>query len=237
MKKLLTVSHGGRFSVTSTRTGIFLLVSFTLVASLWIATLPVALALLMTPTEMIEQGLPPGKNVRNATKAEFLFALCAAVKRHRPDSPAIAKVAVVAHHEYAGDIIETIIRCASAEEPDCEFVGAVVAAAVAAAPDSSSGIADGALAAAPNCADAIQQALAPVPGEGPGFESAGPTSALPPPGSVGGGGGGFNPQGQPILVCDNGTEVQVLPNQLSTFLSSHAGSAVGACQPTPVTNK
>ena len=234
-----TVSNDGRFSATLARTGLFLLVTVALIASLWIATLPVAMARLMTPTEMIEQGLPPGKTMQSATRAEFLFAVCAAVKKHRREAPAIAKVAVVAHREYAGDIVETIIRCAfPTEEVDCEFVGAIVAAAVAAVPGVSSAIVDGALAAAPNCADAIQQAAAQVPGEGPGFEAGGgPTSALPPPGSIGGGGGGFNPQEQPILVCDNGTEQQVVPSQLAAFLSSHPGSFVGACQPTPVTNR
>src|SRR5450432_440871 len=137
MKELRTVSKGGRLSVTLTRSGLFLLLAIALVAGFWIATLPTALGREMTPTEMIEQGLPPGKNIQRATKAEFIFAVCAAVKIYRRDAPAISKVAVVAHHEYAGDIVETIIRCAfPTEEVDCEFAGAIVAAAVPAVPNA-----------------------------------------------------------------------------------------------------
>jgi hypothetical protein len=231
MKKLLAVSSGGPRAVTLTRTGLFRLFATALVASLWIVTLPAALSPLMTPTEMIEQGLPPGKTTQSATRTEFIFAVCAAVKKHRRDAPAIVKAAVTAHREYAGDIVETIIRCAFPdEEADCQFVGAIVAAAVAALPDSSSGVAEGALAAGPSCVDAIQAALRQGKNEEGNFGTNPPSSVSASPGSVSGGGGGFNLQEQPILVCDNGTQQQVLQSQLGAFLSSHPGSFVGSCQ-------
>jgi hypothetical protein len=241
MNKSLMVSTAVQTSARFAQTSVVLALIMTVVAGLWLGSAPGVSGRELSPREMIEQGLPPGKTMQNATKSEFLFAVCAAVKKHRRESPQIARVAVAAHREYAGDIVETIIRCAtSTEEPDCEFVGAIVAAAVAALPDAASAIADGALAAAPNCADVIQSALEPAaPGEGPagGFGANPPGGVLPPPGSVGGGGGGVNPQEQPVLVCDNGAQVTVLLSQLTAYLSAHPGSFVGSCQPTPVTNR
>ena len=65
-------------------------------------TIPVAIARLMTATEMIEAGLPPGVVMKTANKPQFLTAVCAAVKNHRKAAPAIAETAVAAHREYAG---------------------------------------------------------------------------------------------------------------------------------------
>ncbi len=200
-----------------------------LAGGFWFATQSASAARDLTPTEMIQEGLPPGKTMRNATKPEFLSAVCAAVKKHRPKAAAITKVAVSAHREYAGDIVATVLRCSS--NPDCAFVGTIVSAAVQAAESEASVIQDAALAIAPDCADAIQGAND-IPGEGP----TGPISQVPLPGSIGGGGGGSNPQEQLFMVCDNGTQRSVRESQLGAFLTSHPGAFVGSCQPTPTTN-
>lgn len=214
-----------------------------LTAGLWIATMPAAQARTLTPTEMIQEGLPPGKTMRNANKPEFLSAVCAAVKKHRPEASQIARLAVMTHHEYSGDIVTTILRCGSSR--DCAFVGTIVTAAIQVAPSEVSVIQDAALAIAPDCADAIQAAtildskdakdVGGIAAENPSY--IGPISQVPLPGSVGGGGGGINPGEQIFMVCDNGTQRSIRASQLGAFLTSHPGSFVGSCHVTPATNR
>ncbi|MGI8431991.1 MAG: hypothetical protein ACR2MW_06865 [Chthoniobacterales bacterium] len=228
-----------------------LLLMVALAAGLWVATMPVVKAArTMSPAEMIEENLPPGKTRANATKPEFLAAVCGAVKKHRPDAPAITKVAVRTHHEYAGDIVATVLRCTSSL--DCNFVRNIVIAAAQEVPSETSLIQDAALTLAPDCADAIQglgdgkevldgkemldgkEVLEP-PAEGPADgQGSGPIGQVP--GLFGGGGGGGNPQINLLLICDNGTQRRVREDQLAAFLGSHPGSFVGTCQPTPVAN-
>ena len=219
-----------------------LFVTLGLAVSFWMATTPAAQAArAMTPTEMIQQGLPPGKTIGNASKPEMLSAVCAAVKRHRPEAPAITEAAVKAHKAYAADIVATVLRCSPSV--DCAFVGTIVSAAIPAASEEASAIDDAALALAPDCADAIQSAtersVASDVAEGPaGFSTEAPSNQAPLPGSaIGGGGGGVNPQEELVLVCDNGTERRVRTSQLADFLGSHPGAFVGSCQPTPTTNQ
>ncbi len=241
MKHLLTVPKSGLFSAANTRMILSLLLTAALGAGLWVVTLPAARAArTLTPAEMIQEGLPPGKTMKSATKPEFLSAACAAVRKHREVAPEITKVAVAAHREYAGDIVATLLRCSPSL--DCDFVGVIVTSAVRAAPGEASIIDDAALAIAPDCADAIQAATSrggtDIPGEGPdNFGGGAPLNQVPLPGSIGGGGGGFNPEDQLLLVCDNGTQRTVAQSQLGAFLSSHPGSFVGSCQPTPTTNR
>ncbi len=242
MKNFLTFPKGGLLSFLSARTTLSLLLTAALATGLWVATSPAAKAREMTPTEMIQENLPPGKTMKSATKPEFLSAVCAAVKKHRDVAPAITRVAVLTHRSYAGDIVATVLRCGP--NGDCDFVRSIVGAGIRVAPSEASAIDDAALAIAPDCADAIQAAIPhdgkevlEAPAEGPAdFSSGAPTNQLPLPGSIGGGGGGFNPQDNLILVCDNGTQRKVRESQLGSFLSGHPGSFVGSCQPTPVTN-
>jgi hypothetical protein len=215
------------------------LLALGLTTALWVATIPVASARLMTPKEMIEAGLPPGIVMKTASKPQFLTAVCAAVKEHRKAAPAIAETAVTAHHEYAGDIVATVVRCANG---NCELAGAIVAAAISATPDDAVAIEDDAVAAAPDCADAIQAATANVGHAGGSAQGPSNYSGSPPtnqPSFVGpvGGGGGFDPALGTVLVCDNGTARFVPANQLSNFLASHPGSFVGACVVTPSTSR
>ncbi|MBA3962841.1 MAG: hypothetical protein H0X40_13215 [Chthoniobacterales bacterium] len=250
MKKLLTVP---------TRLIFPTLLTVALAASLWVATLPTARARVMSPKEMIEEGLPPGKTMDDATKPEFLAAVCAAVRSHEPDAPAITRAAVLAHRPFAGDIVATVTRCGP--KGDCGFVGTIVRAAIQVAPSEASVVDDAALATAPDCADAIQASTGgsgsgreiadskdgkeildgkDVPAEGPagveGFGSA-PSNQLPLPGSTGGGGGGFQPGENVFSVCDNGTQRSIRESELGPFLLSHPGAFVGSCQPTPTTNR
>ena len=223
------------------RAVLYLFVTAALAGGLWLATVPAARARTLTPTEMIQENLPPGKTMKTATKPEFLSAVCEAVRRHRDAAGAITKVAVKAHHEYAADIVATVLRCSP--NVDCAFVGRIVGEAVGEYPAAASEIDDAAIAIAPDCAGAIENATIlddkNIPAEGPGSFGSGPSNQLPPPGSVegGNGGGGFNPTQRRILVCDNGTQRRVNENNLAAFLRAHPGSFIGTCQPTPTTNR
>ena len=241
MKKSLLVLRHGTFS-----TALTILLSLGLAGAFWIVTLPVALGRLMTATEMIEQGLPPGIVMKTASKPQFLTAVCAAVKEHRKAAPAIAETAVAAHQEYAGDIVATVVRCSNG---NCKLTGAIAAAARTAAPDFAVAIDDAAIAVAPDCTDAIQAATAHGGKEevGPGvenvpeqglsnFDGSPPTNQPPFVGSVGGG-GGFDPNIATVLVCDNGIARFVPANLVARFIAKHPGSFVGACVITPATSR
>lgn len=219
------------------RAVLYLFVTAALAGGLWLATVPAARARTLTPAEMIQENLPKGKTMQTATKPEFLSAVCEAVRRHRDAAGAITKVAVKVHHEYAGDIVATVLRCSP--NVDCNFVGRVVAIAVIAYPAAASEIDDAAIAIAPDCAGAIENATILEGKDVPGEFGAGPSNQLPPPGSAegGNGGGGYNPTQRRILVCDNGTQRQVNEGNLVQFLRSHPGSFIGTCQPTPTTNR
>ena len=241
MKKLLIVS---REQTRWAQSALTLLVGLGLTGAFWFATIPAAVARLMTPTEMIEAGLPPGVVIKTAGKPQFLTAVCAAIKAHRKSAAAITETAVAAHHEYAGDIVATAVRCANG---DCQFTGSIVAAAISAWPDSASVIDDAAIAVAPDCADAIQSATSYdgkqvldgkevlPPGEGPDNQGAPPSNQTPLLDSIGG--GGFNPQEPTVEVCDNGRQRAIRASQLNHYLSTHPGSFVGACVITPATSR
>jgi hypothetical protein len=253
MKKALAVSQATLLSSASRRVLLSFFVAGLLTIGFWLATAPAARARVTTPLDLIQAGLPPGKSITTATKPEVLAAVCAAVKEHRAIAPEIARTAISAHREYAGDIVATVLRCSP--NVDCAFVARVVRSAIATAASEASIIQDAALAINPDCADAIQggvpdgkevldgkemldgkQVLTP-PGEGPADFGGGTINQVPLPGSIGGGGGGFNPGEQLLMVCDNGTQRSVRESQLGAFLRSHPGSFVGSCQPTPTTNR
>lgn len=233
------------------KTGLTLALGIALTSALWVVTLPVATATLMSPTEMIESGLPPGVMINTAGKPQFLTAVCAAVKSNPNAAATITKAAVTSHHEYAGDIVATAIRCASGEEIDCDVTGAIVAAAIVAWPQSAALIDDAALATAPDCADSVQtrtettrndgkqvmdgkemldgKEVLDIPEEGPVF------GAPNTPPFLGGGGGGFNPGNPIVLICDNGRQRRILGDNVQMFLDNHPGAYVGTCEVTPAT--
>jgi hypothetical protein len=212
-----------------------------LTSALWITTSPMEAARMMTATEMIEAGLPPGILMKTASKPQFLIAVCGAVKDHRKAAPAIAETAVGAHHEYAGDIVATVIRCANG---NCELTAEIAGSAVAAAPESAVTIDDAAVASAPDCADAIQAATSKAsqephapPAEDGSPDVGTPPSISPPVLDTGGGGGGSNPQNAVVGVCDNGQDRSIASGDVRHFLATHPGSFVGRCQVTPVTSR
>ncbi len=209
-------------------------------------TIPVAAARMMTATEMIEAGLPPGIMMKTASKPQFLTAVCAAVKDHRKAAPAIAETAVAAHKDYAGDIVATVVRCANG---NCELTAEIVGSAIASAPDSAVAIDDAAVAIAPDCADAIQAATSKssqgpheplaerTSDEEPSDFGAPPLTAQPVLLDTGGGGGGSSPETVLVSVCDNGHDRRIASNAVPHFLATHPGSFVGRCQVTPVTSR
>lgn len=214
-----------------------LLLALGLTSALWVATTPRAVARMMTATEMIEAGLPPGIVMKTANKPQFLTAVCAAVKNHRKAAPAIAETAVAAHKEYAGDIVATVVRCSNG---NCELTAAIVASATTADPDSAVAIDDAAIAIAPDCADAIQKATSKssqdVPAEGPVSYGGSPPTIQPPFIGGIGGGGGVNPGSAIVGVCDNGREHRIPIFRVPHFLETHPGSFIGRCQITPMTS-
>lgn len=219
---------------------IFLAVGLT--SALWMATAPIATAALMTATEMIEAGLPPGIMMKSASKPQFLTAVCGAVKDHRKAAPAIAETAVAAHRKYAGDIVATVVRCANG---NCELTAEIVGSAVAAAPDPAVAIDDAAVSIAPDCADAIQAATskssqephAPPSDDGSTDFGNAPTTSPPVILDTGGGGGGSVPETVVVGVCDNGQDRRIPTGDVRHFLATHPGSFVGRCQVTPVTSR
>lgn len=250
MQKLLAL---WRARTTWTQPAVILLLTLVLNGVFWVVTIPAAIGRLMTPTEMIESGLPPGTMLKTARKPQFLAAVSAAIKNHRKSAPCVARIAVATHREYSGDIVAAIVRNTGGEgKGDCTLTGEIVAAAIAAWPGSASAMTDAALAAAPACADTIQsgatrdgrevvdrgETTEDVPAEGPGnFGVAAPTYLTAPLGSVGGGGGGFNPQQPVIQICDNGRQRGVPASRVDHFLNTHSGSFVGGCQITPVASR
>lgn len=242
---------GSRFRTPLFQTGLTFVLGLGLASALWVVTMPVAIAKLMAPEEMIQAGLPPGVMVNTAGKPQFLTAVCAAVKTHHESAARITKAAVAAHKEYAGEIVTTAVRCARGEKIDCELTGAIVAAAIVAAPQSAAVIDDAATATAPECADSVQtrtersdgkqvldgkemvggkQVIEPI-AEGPDYVAPDTPPFLPP------GGGGFNPGEPRVLICYNGRQRSIRESQLQNFLDSHPGAFVGNCEITPATSR
>ena len=170
----------------------------------------------------------------NATKTEFLAAVCAAVRKNRSSAAAIAPAAVSARREDVGEVVGTVLRCSA--KSDCKLAGEVVTAAVFAEAAAATAIADAAIATAPDCADTIQDAArraASGPDNRADSNAVGPDNQSPLPGSSAGVSEGFDPYERLILVCGNGTQRTVRESQLDGYLASHPGSFVGPCPPTP----
>jgi hypothetical protein len=240
LERISAVSPGWLFPARIGRTALLLLFVVALAAGLWVAALPAALGRDQTPKEMIQDGLPFAKAIKSATKSEFLAAVCAAVRKHRSVAAAITEAAVVARRDYAGDIVGTVLRCSA--KSNCKFVGSIVSAAISADRSAATTIADAAIATAPDCAEAIQNAV-PHAANGGGdradSNAAGRDNQNPLSGPSNDAGEGFDPHEQLTLVCDNGTQRTVRESQLDEYLHAHPGASLGSCPPTPTpaTNK
>ena len=233
MQKLLTAWNGGPWFDELLRPAFVLLVGLALGFAFWTTTAPVAKAREMTPAEMIQSKLPSAKTLVTASKPEVLLAVCGAIREWKNDAPQIVRAAAEARKGFAGDIVATGIRCLG-DHPDCELVGEIVGAGLAANPAAASSIIDLALQLAPDCRGAIEVAAGPA--EGPVNVLNGPANINPPPGSVLGGGGGFTPEEAAVTICDHGQNVQLPASRADAYLRSHRGSVRGVCQVTPDKN-
>ena len=190
---------------------------------------------------LIEMKLPSGVIMKRATESELLAAIAAAVKRWREFSPEIVKTAIVAHKEWAAEIVRQAIT--SLGKPhDCALIGGIISGAIAAAPDQASRISEIALRLAPECHGTLENLPPPgtncPPNNGGGGGEGGapsenfPANINPPPGSSGGGAGR-----NLCIICHNGHDLRIPCDQVASFVRQHPGDFAGSCRPTPVTNQ
>ena len=181
----------------------------------------------MTAADMLTEQLPGKTTLQNASKSEFLGAVCAAVKKRRRAAAAIAQAAVTMRREAAGEIVGMVLRCSG--KLNCEFVG-VIAAAAAVAQGDATALGDAASAKAPDCAETIRESTRMAP------KTAAPAARpeqTPSPGASNGLDGGFDPHEQLELVCDAGTQRALRASLVEEFLRNHPGSLRGPCQTAP----
>jgi hypothetical protein len=229
-----TVSTGELFAVRIGWAALLVFFVVALAAGVWVAALPAALGRDQTPKEMIQDGLPFAKTIESATKSEFLAAICTAVRRHRSVGASVTRVAVVARHDYAGEIVGTVLRCNA--KRDCKYVRSIVAAAISADKSAATTIADAAIATAPDCADAIQNGVpraASGGGDHPASDATGPDSQNPASSPSKDSDEGFDPHEQLTLVCDDGTQRTVRESQVDEYVRTHPGAFLGSCPSTP----
>jgi hypothetical protein len=229
MKKLLMVPNGEHFAARFLKTTLVLLTGLALATAFWVASTPVANAQGGNPAQFIESQLPSGKTMQNASKADFLSAVCAAVKKHKNAAAQIVRVAVAARPEWKNDILRTAFNCLGTG--DCALLGRVLRGAIAGSPGDANDLTQVAIEAAPGCASSFGGGQ---PGEDEGnFGNAPGGNQNPPPGTIAGGGG----QGNVVAICHNGHTIFVSPNGAEAHLSQHAGDSLGPCQVTAVTNQ
>ena len=129
---------------------------------------------------MIEANLPRGQTMARAGKADFLSAVCAALKKNRRSQAQIVRSAVNARPDWSKDILRGAFTCVGTGGDNCAALAAMYRAASAAKPDETSELTDVAVELAPECASAFTS-------EGEGNFANAPANQLPAPGSVGGG--------------------------------------------------
>ncbi len=203
-------------------------------AGLWFAAAPASHSRDLSPAVLIEGALPAKKTIEEASKADLLSAVCAAVRKHRKSGAGITMAAAAARGEYASDIVGAVLRCAG--KIDCEYVGAIVKAAVSIRPGAATAISDAAMARAPNCEQTIQAAVrAAARSEGDRVRTNSPSPAEPSPSidTSADADEKFDPHEQLDLVCVNGTQRAVRESLLADFLRTNPGAVVGPCPPTP----
>src|ERR671916_795990 len=125
MTKMLKGSNGRHFSARWLRSTAVAIVGVGLTVALWTATVPMAFAQGGgNATRLVEDNLPRGQSVANASKADLLSAICAAVKKNRNQAPQIGRVMAEARPDLAKDILRTIFRCLGND--DCRLLGRVL---------------------------------------------------------------------------------------------------------------
>ncbi len=215
--------RGGRERTVAS--ALVFLALFLTAAGFWFALLPLAHGRDLTPVEMIQAGLPFRQTIQTAQTADLLFAVCRAVGKYPTAAASIVSTAVADRKELAPQIVVTALRCGV--KKDCDFAGAMVAAAVTAAPDSAANIGQAASARAPNCAEIIQRAIEPAtPADGAPIPN-GQSGTSPTPGEE------YDPLEPLHLVCDQGTPRALRASELDEFLKAHPGATLGPCPPSP----
>ena len=227
MKNMLKASNGTHFTARVLRSTAVLFTGVALGFTLWTATAPLSLAQDVSPSRMIEESLPGGRTMANASKPQFLAALCSAVKKYRNAAPQITRFAIEGKGAWRADIIRTVVRCMGTR--DCAALARVLNALNSAFPDEASSNSELFLEAAPGCASAFGQGG----GDDEGNFGNAPGNQNPPPGSIGGGGG----QGNVIAICHNGRTIFVSPRGAENHLANHSGDTLGPCPVTPTQNQ
>src|SRR4051812_33537769 len=132
MKKLLMVSNGEHLPARIFKAALILVSTLALAAS------TASVKAQETPAAMMQAEMPAGQTVQTASKADFLAALCAAVKKHRGSSPALASFAASLRPDSKKDILRTVFRCLSEGGGDnCRLLGAVLRSLTAGDPNAS----------------------------------------------------------------------------------------------------
>ncbi len=229
MTKMLKGSNGRHLSwLRSTAVAI---VGLGLAVALWSATVPMASAQGGGDmTRAVQDNLPRGQTVANASKADLLSAICAAVRKNRNQAPQIGRAIAQVRPDLAKDVLRTIFRCLGSD--DCRLLGRVLRFVNEAVPDQASGNTSLALELAPDCATAFPGGGPGGPDDGGNFGQ-GPANQNPPPGTIGGGGG----QGNVVAICHNGKTIFVSPQGAENHLKNHPGDSLGACVVTPSSNQ
>ncbi len=210
-------------------------------AGLCLAAVPSSLGRDLPPAELIANGLPAKMTIEGARKSDLLSAVCSAVRKHRKSGAGITAAAVAARREWAGDIVGTVLRCAG--RIDCEYVGAIVKAAVSARPEAATAMSDAAMARSPDCEEAIQAPVrAGAKSEDARVKTSSPTPSEESHSRANAGmDEGFDPHERLSQVCDSGTQRVVRASQLADFLRSHPDAAMGPCpsnpSPSPVASR
>ena len=222
MKNMLKGSNGTHFSARLLRSTAVAITGVALGIALWTATAPISVAQDASPEQMIQQSLPRGRTMANASKPQFLAAVCSAVQKFRNAAPQIVRAASEARPAWRNDVIRTAVRCAG--NRDCDLLGRMHNGLVGAYPDDASAITELFARLAPNCDFAGGTADEGVYDNPPG-------NLNPPPGSVGGRGG----QGNLVAICHNCRVIFVSPRAVQAHLAH--GDTLGACQVTPCQNR
>jgi hypothetical protein len=233
MTKMLQGSQGRYFSARWLRSTAVAIVGLGLGVALWTATVPVASAQGGgNVSRMIEDNLPRGQTLANASKADLLSAICAALKKNAQQAPQIVRMAAAARPDLAKDILRTAFRCLG--NNDCRLLGRVLRGIIAAVPNAASELTSLGIELSPDCAGSFPGSGVPGGGDDDGGNfGQGPANQNPPPGTIGGGGG----QGNVVAICHNGNTIFVSPQGAENHLRVHAGDSLGPCVVTPASSQ
>ena len=239
MKTLLTVTKGEHFAARVLRTLGVLLIAAGLSMALWVATTPIANAqsrpadqMSLNFVKMIEANLPQGQTIGNAGKRDLLAAVCAAIKKNRGAAAQIVRTAAEAKKAWTPDIQRSAFACVGTERNNCDLLGDIYDALIAANPGDASEITQLALQLAPECARNFQGGT----DEGEGNFGNPPGNQNPPPGSISGGGGSQSGQCQVCHTSGNGKKqtLTISCNAVPAHLGH--GDTEGPCPVTPTQN-